>query len=74
MIYDKHMKFNKIITLLQVPTFFFPFGREINDTVLIGVDDGATPGIPLGVAFPFFGITQTELFVRNMFTICLIVR
>ena len=53
-------------TVTAVPlSAFIPFGQAVGDTRLPANDDGSSPSISLRVPFPFFGVSQSILFVNN---------
>ena len=53
-------------TVTAVPlSAFIPFGQAAGDTRLPANDDGSSSPISLRVPFPFFGVSQSILFVNN---------
>ncbi len=53
-----------LITFLEAPEIFYPFGSAVGDKINPAADDGSSSVIQLLSPFLFFGRTYQEIYVR----------
>lgn len=50
-----------------IPSYFYPFGDDVGDSVVPSVKDGSSPAVFLDQPFIFFGREERILYVRKKF-------